>query len=368
MTYNRKTPYNDLPDLPPLFDAKTHTTIVSHALRAARSLAELKGLCDTMPKEALMNLLVNTIVLQESRDSSAIENIVTTQDELYQAATEKEISNPAAKEVFSYRKALYAGLDYMNKKNKLITTNLMVHVVQNIIQNKAGIRKQTGTAIKNAVTGDIVYTPPCCEDVIRKKLASLEVFINDEEFCPLDPIIKLALMHYQFETIHPFADGNGRTGRIINTLYLVQQNLLPQPVLYLSSYIIDHKQDYYRLLREVTEKKNWHDWIMFMSTAIEQTAKFTMNKIREILELKRKMEPQVYKAISSFSRKDELFELMFSMPYLKIELLVRNGLAHRETASIYLKELVKAKLLKAKRIGRTTYYTNYKLMELLSNR
>lgn len=368
MSYNRKEPYNDLPDLPPTLDAETMSAIISHALKATRSLAELKGLCETMSAESLMNLLVNTIVLQESRDSSAIENIVTTQDELYQAATEEEITNPAAKEVFSYRKALYAGMDFMKNHHGLITTNLMEHVVKNIKLNNAGVRRQAGTALKNAITGDIVYTPPCCEDVIRKKLKSLEIFINDSDFFNLDPIIKMSMLHYQFETIHPFSDGNGRTGRILNTLYLAQQNLLPQPVLYLSSYIVEHKQDYYRLLREVTEQNNWHDWILFMTTAINSTAINTMNKIRGILQLKKEMEPEVFNVLKSFSNKAALFDLMFSLPYLKIALLTRKNIAHRETASIYLKKLVDADILRTRKIGRITYYTNFRLMELLIQR
>jgi Fic family protein len=365
MSYNRKEPYNDLPDLPPAMDAETITAIVGHALKAARSLAELKGLCETMTAESLMNLLVNTIILQESRDSSAIENIVTTQDELYQAATEEEIANPSAKEVFCYREALYAGMDFMKNHHGLITTNLMEHVVQKINMNNAGVRRQAGTALKNAITGDIVYTPPCCEDVIRKKLRSLEVFINDPEFFSIDPIIKMSMMHYQFETIHPFSDGNGRTGRILNSLYLAQQNLLPQPVLYLSSYIVEHKQDYYRLLREVTEQNNWHDWILFMTTAINSTAHITMNKIRGILHLKEEMETEVFDVLKSFNNKEALYDLMFSLPYLKIELLTRKNVAHRETASLYLKKLADANILRTKKIGRTTYYTNYRLIELL---
>jgi Fic family protein len=298
MAYNRNKPYNDLPDLPPELDADTVNVIIAHALKAARSLAELKGLCETLSEEALLNLLINTIVLQESRDSSAIENIVTTQDELYQAAIEEEITNPAAKEVFSYREALYNGMNYMQKHHNLITTNLMVHVVQAIKQNKSGIRKQAGTALKNAITGEIIFTPPCCEDVLRQKLSALEVFINDSEHYIMDPIIKMAMLHYQFETIHPFNDGNGRAGRILNTLYLVQQNLLPQPVLYLSSYIVNNKQEYYRLLREVTEKNNWHDWILFMTTAVNATANLTLHKIRGILQLKKEMEPKVIRFCS----------------------------------------------------------------------
>ncbi len=368
MAYNRNVPHNDLPDLPPVLDEATRALLVEHALKAARSLAELKGLCETMSHEALVSLLVNTIVLQESRDSSAIENIVTTQDELYRAAGDENPTNPAAKEVLSYREALYAGMDFMTQHHNLITTNLMVNVMQAIKQNTAGVRNVPGTALKNAITGDVVYTPPCCEDVIREKLAKLEVFINDNELSKLDPIIKLALIHYQFESIHPFADGNGRTGRILNTLYLVQQNLLPQPLLYLSAYIVDHKQDYYQLLRGVTEQDNWRDWILFITTAVHETAQLTSVKIKRILQLKKEMEPQVMQTLEKFNKSHQLFDLMFSMPYLKINLLEKKGIAHRQTASLYLKKLVTEKIVEERRIGRNTYYINYRLMDIITQR
>ena len=368
MEYNRKIPYNDLPDLPPSFDVDTRELLMSHAVKAARSLAELKGLCETMPQESLYNLLINTIVLQESKDSSEIENIVTTQDELYQAAIDESAKTSAAKEVLGYRKALYAGLKYMKDQNNIISTNLMVNVVQTITQNTSGIRKTAGTALKNAITGEIVYTPPCCEDVLREKLKKLEIFINDPETCNLDPIIKLALIHYQFESIHPFDDGNGRTGRILNSLYLVNQNLLSHPVLYLSSYIIDYKQDYYRLLREVTERQNWLDWIIFMTTAINETSILTMKKIRGILNLKKEMETETMKVLEKFNNRHELYNLMFTIPYLKIGLIADKGIAHRQTAAVYLKELETNGILKPKKMGRTTYYINYKLIDLITQR
>lgn len=368
MVYNPEIPYNDLPDLPPKLERETREVLLIHAMKAARSLAELKGLCETMTEEALRNLLINTIVLQESRDSSAIENIVTTQDELYQAALDDSGSNPAAKEVLNYREAINTGIRLMAKNHNLITTNLLVNIVQVIKHNQSGIRTQAGTALKNAIKGDIIYTPPCCEDEIRKKLANLEKFINLDDKSSLDPIIKLAMVHYQFESIHPFSDGNGRTGRILNMLYLVQQQLLPQPVLYLSSYIIEYKQDYYRLLREVTEKGNWPDWILFMTTAVNATAQLTMHKIRGILKLKTDLEPEIMKVLDKFGNRNALFELMFTMPYLKISLLVDRRIAHRETASIYLKKLEDADILRKISVGKSNYYINYRLMDLLTQR
>jgi Fic family protein len=337
-------------------------------VKAARRLAELKGLCETLTQETLYNLLINTIVLQESKDSSAIENIVTTQDELYRAAADEAGTTSATKEVLGYRTALYTGLNYMKEQSNIISTNLLVAVVQDITQNTGSVRKTPGTALKNSITGEIVYTPPCCEDVLREKLRQLELFMNDPDFCNLDPIIKLALLHYQFESIHPFGDGNGRTGRILNSLYLVQQNLLSHPVLYLSSYIIDNRQDYYRLLREVTEKQNWRDWIMFMTTAVNETANLTIQKIRGIIGLKKEMEEKTMQVLEKFNKRQELYDLMFTIPYLKIELVVKKGIAHRQTAAVYLKELETNSILKSVKIGRTTYYVNHRLLELITHR
>jgi len=331
--------------------------------KAARYLGELNGLCTSLPDP---KLLINTIVLQESKNSSAIENIVTTQDELYKAATEEATTSHAAKEVLSYREALYVGLEKMKSQKNLLLTNTMVEIVQTIKQNESGIRNNSGTALKNAINGEVIYTPPCCEEVLREKLAALEQFINDSDSSPLDPLVKMAFIHYQFEAIHPFADGNGRTGRIVNALYLVQQELLSQPVLYLSSYIVKYKREYYQLLREVTEKNNWHDWVMYMLTALIETAQLTTKKIRSMLLLKDEYENRMKQTLgSSFSY--ELLQLMFTMPYLKIELLEKKKIAHRQTASSWLKKLTEAKIVTTQKIGRTTYYINYRLMELLSN-
>lgn len=361
MSYNRNSPFNDLPQLPPA-DFTESPEILRHLAKAARYLGELNGLCTSLPDP---QLLINTIVLQESKNSSAIENIVTTQDELYKAATEEGTTNHAAKEVLSYKEALYVGLKKMKAQKNLLLTNTMIEIVQTIKQNESGIRNSPGTALKNAINGKVIYTPPCCEDILREKLAALEQFINDSDSSSLDPLIKMAFIHYQFEAIHPFADGNGRTGRIINALYLVQQDLLSQPVLYLSSYIVKYKTEYYQLLRGVTEKNNWHDWVMYMITALIETAQLTTKKIRSMLLLKDEFENQIKQTLgSSFSY--ELLQLMFTLPYLKIELLEKKKIAHRQTASVWLKKLSENKILAPQKIGRTTYYVNHRLMELLS--
>lgn len=363
MAYNKNSPYNDLPALPPEGFAET-PELLRHLAKASRFLGELNGICTSLPDP---QLLINTIILQESKDSSAIENIVTTQDELYRAATENDGTNHAAREVLSYREALYAGLKKMKAQQNLLLTGTMVEIVQTIRQNQSGIRNTPGTALKSAITGEIVYTPPCCEDVLRDKLAALEQFINNPGLSPLDPLLKMALIHYQFEAIHPFADGNGRTGRILNALYLVQQELLAQPVLYLSAYIVKYKTEYYQLLRGVTEKGNWTDWVMYMLTALIETAQLTTRKIRDMLRLKDRYEKQT-KAVLGASFSHELLQLMFTLPYLKIELLEKKGMAHRQTASTWLKKLAEADILKPQKMGRTTYYVNFRLMEVLGER
>ncbi|MEM6964757.1 MAG: Fic family protein [Bacteroidota bacterium] len=362
MAYNRKQPFNDLPNLPPAFDFN-HPAILNNLVKASRQLGELNGLCSTLPEPTL---LINTIVLQESRDSSAIENIVTTQDELFQAVANEKTFNDAAKEVLRYRQAIYRGLELMDNTKNLITTNTLIQIVQTIKENQSGVRNAPGTALKNAITGEVIYTPPCCEDEIREKLKALEKFVNDEFLSDLDPLIKMALIHYQFESIHPFFDGNGRTGRILNVLYLVQQKLLPQPVLYLSSYINKNKSLYYRLLREVTEAENWQDWVMFILTSISETARLTAQKIRNILQLKKNLEEEV-KEVLGVSYNYELVKMMFTLPYLKIELLEKNKIAHRQTASNWLKKLANANILNTKKIGKTNYYVNWRLLEILSN-
>jgi Fic family protein len=364
MPYKKDSPFNDLPPLPPEGIELETPLILKKLTHAARNLGELNGLCETLPDPTL---LINTIILQESKNSSAIENIVTTQDELYKATLEDNSEqNHATKEVLSYRDALYVGLDRMQAKGGLILTNTMVEIVQTIKQNQSGIRATPGTALKNAINGEIVYTPPVGETIIREKLAALENFINENDLSAVDPIIKLALIHYQFEAIHPFIDGNGRAGRIINTLYLVQQGLLSQPVLYISSYIMQYKTEYYQLLRAVTESRNWTDWIMYVLTAIAETSKITTVKIRKILLLKETLENAVREALGS-SFNYELLQEMFALPYLKIDTLEKKKIAHRQTASSWLNKLSNAEILRPQKIGRTTYFINYQLMQILAN-
>lgn len=359
--FNRDHPFNDLPDLPPSADLET-PEIFRATIRANRLLAELKGFCQTLPNP---QLLLNTIVLQESKESSAIENIVTTQDELYKATLMGDlVKNQAAREVLQYRQAMYWGLEQLQHKG-IITTNLLVGIMQKIRWTGDNIRKNPGTKLSNPLTGNVVYTPPEGEDIIRTKLAALERFINDPEMSFLDPLIKMALIHYQFEAIHPFSDGNGRTGRILNILYLVQQELLGLPVLYLSKYIIENKADYYRLLREVTEDENWSEWVLYVVNGVAETAQTTLQKIRNILALKDAAEKGVKAAMGNAISK-ELVELLFSHPYIKISVLEEHGIAKRQTASQYLQKIEHAGWLTSIKIGRDRYYINQKLIEILS--
>lgn len=348
--------------MPPKANLET-SEIFKLTISANKLLAELKGYCQTLPNP---NLLLNTIILQESKESSAIENIVTTQDELYKASlniTDK-IKNPAAKEVIQYREALYWGLEQM-QKNGLITTNLLVGIMQKLRDTNDNIRKNPGTKLANPTTDAVVYTPPEGETIIRDKLAKLETFINDDTYNDLDPLIKMALIHYQFEAIHPFSDGNGRTGRILNVLYLINKDLLGLPVLYLSRYIIQNKPDYYRLLREITEDGNWVEWVKYVLDGVGETAAITLKKINAILELKNQTQPLIKEALkSSFSK--ELVDLLYSYPYIKISVLEQNNIAKRQTAAEYLKKIESIGILRSAKIGKEVYYINDNLMKVLS--
>ncbi len=358
---NPESPYNDIPPLPPKEIIET-AEILKKAILANRYLAELKGYCQTLPNPTL---LLNTVVLQESRDSSAIENIVTTQDDLYRAILNPfDQIPPNAKEVISYREAMYTGVDELNRK-KVFTGNLAVKIMQRIKNTTADYRSLPGVKLANPNNGKIIYTPPD-PSLIREKIAQWERFINDESH-EIDPLIIMALMHYQFEAIHPFADGNGRTGRILNVLFLVHKGLLTYPLLYHSAYIIQHKEDYYKKLRLVTEKRNWIEWIGFMLDAIKETSFTTLQTIKSIIALKE----DNLKGIKDISQKlpaYELNELIFSFPYVKIKTLVEKGIAKRQAASTYLQQLENKKILSSVKAGKEIYYINYRLMHLLSGK
>ncbi len=358
---NENIPYNELPELPPVANLET-PEIFRATIKSNKLLAELKGFCQTLPNP---NMLLNTIILQESKDSSEIENIVTTQDELYRATLmDSIVKNQATKEVLQYREAIYWGMEQL-KNTGLITTNLLVGIMQNLRWISDDIRRNPGTKLSNPSTGQIIYTPPEGEELIRTKLAALERFINDPDASFLDPLIKMALIHYQFEAIHPFSDGNGRTGRILNILYLIQQELIGLPVLYLSKYIIENKSDYYRLLREVTFNDNWIEWVLYVVNGVANTSENTLHKIRAILEMKSIAEKEIKESLGSSYQK-ELIDLLFSYPYIKISVLEKNGIAKRQTASQYLQKIESTGWLISVKYGREMYFINKKLIDILS--
>ena len=347
--YNPENPYNKLPLLPPGLEVETKR-VLKEAINATRVLAELKGRANEIPNQSM---LVNAITLQEAKDSSEIENIVTTQDNLYKAFSGQiNTSDAQTKEVLRYRQALWEG--YNSLSTRPLSTNTFVTIAKTIKENDVGIRNTSGTTIQS--NGRILYTPPVGESTIRDLLKNLEDFMHMEN--GPDDLIRLAIMHYQFEAIHPFPDGNGRTGRILNILFLVEKGLLDTPILYLSKYIIEHKNEYYKKLRAVTEKQQWEDWILFILKGVKETAYYTLQKINginslmqeTILYCKDKLVPRVY------SR--ELIELLFEQPYCKVRLLVERGIAKRQTAAEYLYELEKIGVLKSQKVGVENLFLN----------
>jgi len=360
MKFDPNKPYNELPLLPPKAEVETKT-ILRRTITAGRALAELKGLGATIPNQSI---LVNSLILQEARSSSEIENIVTSNDSLFRAFTANTGKiDPATKEVLRYREALWEGFSDL-KKRPILSTNLFVKLVQIIRENQTGIRNIPGTAVSNVMTGKIIYMPPEGETLIRDKLKNLEEYIHEKD--DIDPLIKLALIHYQFESIHPFSDGNGRTGRIMNILFLVLKKLLELPVLYLSKYIIENKSDYYLLIRGVTENQHWEPWILYMLDAIEKTAVYTKDKIIAIRDLLEETRQFARENLPDKVYSKELIELLFHQPYTKGKLLEDARIAKRQTASEYLKELEKIGVLKFQKTGKENLYLNIKLYNLLS--
>lgn len=354
---NRLIPYNDLPLLPPKAELETKA-VLKQALVANRVLANLRGLAAQIPNQGM---LIQSVVLQEARLSSEIENIVTTNDELYRADADPDSkTDPQTKEVLRYRQALYAGFSLL--KSRPLSTNLFIEIVQIIKAIDLGIRKTTGTALKNQA-GETIYIPPEGEGIIRDKLANLEQFIHAND--DLDPLVKMAIMHYQFEAIHPFEDGNGRTGRIMNILYLVDKGLLDIPVLFLSRYIIEHKASYYEGLRQVTEAQQWEQWILFMLRAVAVTAQQTFDQVLRIRELMEQVQHKVQREANNIYSKD-LIEVIFRHPYTKIQFLVDANIAKRQTASNYLQKLAELGILRPSKQGREIYYINDALFKELT--
>jgi Fic family protein len=359
MSYSPDKPHNYLPPLPPEADIET-SAVLKAAIGANRALAELKGKSETLPNPAM---LVNSIVLQEAKSSSEIENIVTTNDKLFTALSAVDSSvDPQTKEVLRYRQALWKGVSWLADGEPL-STDLFIELMQTIKETDDGIRSIAGTVIANPKTRKIIYWPPEGEELIRNLLINLEHYIQADY--EMDPLIKMAVAHYQFEAIHPFEDGNGRTGRLINILYLIDKGLLNQPVLYLSDAIIRQKQEYYRLLRGVTENGEWEPWILFMLEAVESTSRQTMERIGQIITLLNETLELAREKLPDRVYSKELIELLFEQPYCKVKHLVDRGIAKRQTAAEYLRELEEAGILKSKQVGRENLFLNVGLYELL---
>ena len=355
---NTSQPY--IPDDLPLTKDIESKSILKKALEANKALAELKGTARTIPNQAI---LINALALQEAKDSSEIENIVTTHDELYRSLVSSNNVSHAAKEVQRYREALYRGLELTTTQNLLLTRHIVE--VQGVLEeNNAGIRRQAGTALRNERTGDIVYMPPQDYETIQRLMHNLEKYINDTDLDEYDPLIKMAIIHYQFESIHPFYDGNGRTGRIINILYLILNDLLDLPVLYLSSYIIRTKTDYYRLLGTVRTEDAWEEWILYMLEGIKQTALESVKKIEEITELIQETKIELREKLPKLYSKD-LLELLFRHPYTKIGFLVDELGVTRKTAGVHLRAIEEIGILESVKMGRDVYFVNKRLFELL---
>jgi Fic family protein len=349
-----------IPPLQQLDPARFDSSALLKRLNAAsRALAELKGVAASIPNQ---DILVSTLALQEAKDSSAIENIVTTHDELYREDDPADATGTAIKEVLRYRQALRAGFDSV-RDTGLLTLNTIVGIQQQLECNRAGFRKLPGTALRSS-SGTVVYEPPQDAREIERLMGRLEHFIHGDPPYPADPLVKMALIHHQFESIHPFYDGNGRTGRIINVLYLVKEGLLDIPVLYLSRYIVRTKPDYYRLLQAVRERDAWEEWVGYMLDGVAETASGTVAVIQGIKAQLQDAKQRIRANYKFYSQ--DLINNLFSHPYTKVEFLQNDLGVSRITATRYLDVLARDGLLEKRRIGRNNYYINQPLYALLS--
>jgi Fic family protein len=364
MHFSPDKPFNQLPDLPPQVELET-PRVLKATTRASRALAELKGRTHTIPNPTI---LLNTLAVQEAKLSSEIENIFTTNDELYRGLAANGNGadlSPHTKEVLHYRDALWHGMNVLRDR-PFLSTNLAIEIVNIIKENNAGIRNLPGTKVQNSNTGEIIYTPPEGEDLIRKKLANLERFSNDSS-SELDPLVRIGVTHYQFEAIHPFFDGNGRTGRILIILQLIMNRLLEIPILFLSRFIIEHKAQYYRSLRAVTEHGEWESWLLYMLEAMETTAHGTTEKINAIHRLLAETLEKTKQVLPKPTFSKDLIELIFEQPYCKIRFVEKAGIAKRLTATKYLRDLEKAGFVRSIKQGTELIFINHALWRLLTD-
>jgi Fic family protein len=359
-------PTYKIPALPPALELES-VAILKALARANRALAELKGRAGTIPNQGI---LIDTLALQEAKASSEIENIVTTQDDIFQAELFPDnLQSPAAKEVALYRAALRLGFDQLRSQDGVLSNNLLINMFQLLKGRNDGFRNTPGTALKNERTGSLIYVPPQDANDIRLHMDRLEHFINDDDFCTLDPLIKMALIHHQFQSIHPFPDGNGRIGRILNVLYLTRTSLLEIPVLYLSRHITMTKADYYRLLQAVRDadvgqqQEAWESWILYVLDGVASTAGTTLKLVDGVREQMSDMKHRMRETLPKFYSQD-LLNNLFRHPYTRIEFVMRDLAVTRQTAAKYLDALAENEFLAKRQAGRANYYVNTKLVRL----
>ncbi len=357
-TWRADQPFNQIPLLPPAVDLEP-PGILKQCIAASRALAGLKEAAQILPNQ---EVLIQTLPLLEAQASSEIENIVTTTDELFKHPTVTGNMDPATKEALRYRSALLEGFGALS--DRPLTTGTAEKICSIIKDKPMTVRRVPGTQLMNDRTGEVIYTPPVGEDHLRALLANWEKFLH--EHVEIDPLVRMAVMHYQFEAIHPFTDGNGRTGRVLNSLFLIEQKLLNLPILYLSRYIIRHKTDYYRLLRGVTRDEAWEPWILYILKGVEETSVWTTGKIHAINELLQATTKYCRSKLPKKTYSKELVELLFEKPYCRIGNVVDAGLAKRQTASEYLKELSAIGILEERAEGREKLYLNTRLWKLLT--
>jgi Fic family protein len=356
MEWQPERPWNELPLLPPPVDLEGKA-VLKQCIASRAALAELKQAAELIPNQAM---LINIIPTLEAKDSSEIENIVTTADKLFQYADSSSHQVDATtREALRYRTALYNGFESLAKRP--LCTATAVEICRTIKSSDMDIRRVPGTALANASTGRVIYTPPEGDALLRDLLANWERFLHNQT--DLDPLVRMAVGHYQFEAIHPFTDGNGRTGRVLNSLFLIEQKLLNLPILYLSRYIIANKQDYYRLLQAVTANRQWQEWLLFILRGVEETSRWTLGKIAAIRALEEHTRNYIQTRLPRIYTR-ELVEVIFTQPYTRISNLVDAGIAKRQSASKYLKELAEIGVLNEKQLGKEKLFVHPRLFDL----
>ncbi len=357
--FDPNKPYNELPLLPPPAEQIETNAILKQCINARVALAQLKQAAELIPNAAV---LVNALPLLEARASSEIENIVTTTDKLFEFVDiNEDKADAATKEALRYRSALFEGSKMVRRG--MLTTDIAIHICSTIKGLDLDIRDDSGTSLKNRASGELIYTPPVGQELLIEKLNNWQAFMHDNT--DIDPLVRMAVQHYQFEAIHPFSDGNGRTGRILNILFLVEQGLLDTPILYLSRHVIHNKADYYRLLLDVTRKQAWGPWILFILKGVEETCVWTTDKIKAIRELMHHTSQHVQTQLPK-TYSWELVVSLFKQPYCRIGNLVAAGVAKRQTASVYLKQLAELGVLREIKSGREALFIHPKYIELLT--